>query len=159
MGKWKNEVSNETQKGKCFRDNHKDLAMEARAVLPLQHYFFQDWVLHIIKNNNKKIEFCNWVSFFYFFGRRYLFLQTDGLGCFIDIWRLGSIDFHLEALWFFLIFNWWIVGPCNPTISIGFDQVGREVRVDMIVTFFLHIIEIWMYWIFCSGCGWLFLAC
>ena len=79
--------------------------MEARAVLPLQHYFFQDWVLHIIKNNNKKIEFCNWVSFFYFFGRRYLFLQTDGLGCFIDIWRLESIDFHLEALWFSLIFN------------------------------------------------------
>ena len=97
--------------------------------------------------------------FFFFFGRCYLFLQTDGLGRFIDIWRLGSIDFHLEALWFSFIFYCWIVGPCNPTLSIGFDQVGREVHVDMIVTFFLHIIEIWMYWIFGNGCGWLFLTC
>ena len=53
------------------------------------------------------------------------------------------------------------MGPWNPTLSIGFDQVGREVHVDMIVTFFLHIIEIWMYWIFgflavvVGGCSWL----
>ena len=109
--------------------------MEARAVLPPQHYFFQDWVLRIIKNKNKKR--LNFATGFFFFGRGYLFLQTDGLGCFIDIWRLGSIDFHLKALWFSLIFNWWIVGPCNPTPSIGFDQVGKEVHVDMIVEIFL----------------------
>ena len=50
------------------------------------------------------------------------------------------------------------MGPCNPTLSIDFDQVGNEVHVDMIVEIFLHIIEIWMYWIFGSSCEWLFLV-
>ena len=29
------------------------------------------------------------------------------------------------------------MGPCNPTLSIDFDQVGNEVHVDMIVEIFL----------------------
>ena len=66
--------------------------------------FFKIGFCILSKTITKRLSFATgFLSFF--FGRHYLFLQTDGLGCFIDIWRLESIDFHLEALWFSLIFN------------------------------------------------------
>ena len=48
------------------RDNHKESAMEARAILPPQHYFFQDWVFAYYQKQKqkKKIEFYNWVFCF-----------------------------------------------------------------------------------------------